>query len=794
MKDLGDKLLRELSSISLSRLYLAGMLDNIAGSAAEALEADACAILLLDDARTTLTLKASRGLSQEAVNHIRLPQNKGVSWKIVREQRPVALAYAKSDPDYYNVPQSGEDRFSSMMGAPIMDGAECLGVIYVQTVEPRDYSQDDLELLQEIATLAAGSINAGWHIERTQERVRFLSTLNEMSRRVNATDDLDEISGLVVRCAAEVTRARIQIIWTAEGQSPSVRHFPEATGDAEYLRLVREGIVAHVIKTRLPVKIDDIATESAFDGLGRVAMRSVLCHPIILQDETLGAILLADHVSKPDGYFATFTQEESSQLSDIAQVAAQAMHRSKTRRDLACALERNKRNARELSILFELSISMQQAINLDDLLAVILSCVTVGEGLGFNRAMLFLVNENAGTLQGVLGLGPDTGEDAARDWKNITDQMTKGVGLVQWLLNRDPGEIKRTRFNALAESLSLSLASNAAPARAVKTMSPVNVKTSADMTGEDQDFAKALGCARFAVIPLVARENAVGAILVDNLYNGKPITDEDLALLTRFSAPTAWALENMRLVDRLSRTNRELITLESRMAQVERMSALGEVSAELAHEIKNPLTVIGGFARRLLSGAAGGVGADYAGIIVQEVERLETLLQGTLDVTRGQFDNRKPADFNQIVREVADLYWRVMAEEGIELKLDLAQDLPLVNIDSAQIKQALINLTINAVEAMSCKKHKLPRRLRIATAKSSGETPGVNLVISDTGGGIAPRDMPDIFNPFFTTKPAGTGLGLSLCRKIVRLHKGVMEIDNRLGVGVTFTLILPNGR
>lgn len=309
MIDLGEKLLKELSGISLSRLYLAGMLDNIAASAMEALEADACAILLLDEARATLTLKASRGLSSEAVNHIRLPIGRGISWKIVRERGPVALAHARDDPDFYNVPQSGEDRFTSMMGVPIMERDDCLGVIYVQTVAPKDYSSDDIALLQEIASLAAGSIQAGWSIERTQEKVRFLTALNDMSRRVNATDDLAEVSAIVIQCASEVTRARTQIIWMVEDDSPSVRHFPEATGDPEYLKPVRDGIVSQVIKTRSAVKIDDISHESSFDALGRVAVRSVLCHPITLQDEVLGVILLADRVSKPDGYFAPFTQE-----------------------------------------------------------------------------------------------------------------------------------------------------------------------------------------------------------------------------------------------------------------------------------------------------------------------------------------------------------------------------------------------------------------------------------------------------------------------------------------------------
>jgi hypothetical protein len=790
---MSEQLLLELSAVSLSRLYLADMLDNITASAAEALDADACAILLLDGAGETLTLKACRGLSSEAINHIRLPKGKGVSWKIVRERRPLALASVRDDPDFYHVPQSGEDRFASLMGVPIMEGDDCLGVIYVQTVDARDYSQDDSALLQEIANMAAGSIRAGWHIERTQEKVRFLTALNDMSGRVNSTDDLAEISSHVIKCAAEITQARTQVIWTARDGLPSARHFPEATGDSEYLSPVRDGIVAHVMNTRAAVKIDDIFSQSAFPALDRVAAKSVMCHTMTLQDEVLGAILLADRVSRPDGYFAPFTQGEFAALSDIAKVAAQAFQRAKTRHELAFAHKKNEIHTRELSILFELSVAMQQAISLEGLLSMILSCVTVGEGLGFNRAMLFLVNENGGELQGVLGLGPDTGEDAARDWKNTTDQLKTGAGLVDWLLKRDPDEIKRTRYNAFVSSLAIPVSSDSAPARAVRSRSPINITGLADMTAEDRQFAKSLGCDRFAVIPLVARENAVGAILVDNLFNDRPITQEGLALLTRFSAPAAWALENMRLVDRLSRTNRELITLESRMAQVERMSALGEVSAELAHEIKNPLTVIGGFARRLPSTHASETAAGYAGIIVREVERLETLLEDTLNVTRGQFDNRKPADLNQIVRDAADLYWRVMAEEKIEMQLELAPDLLPVSVDAAQIKQVIINLTINAVEAMSCKRHKLPRMLKIATSKSDDAEPGVVIVFSDTGGGIAQRDMPEIFNPFFTTKPTGTGLGLSLCRKIVRLHKGAMEIDNRLGVGVTFTLTLPNG-
>ncbi|MBI4666936.1 MAG: GAF domain-containing protein [Nitrospinae bacterium] len=795
MKNLGENFINELSGITLARLYLTNMLDQIADTAQRYLKGDASAILLLDEEGRTLSLKASRGLSEEAVNSIRVPKGRGLSWKIVRERRPVAVSDVWSDPDFYYIPESGEAKFKSLLGSPIIDGDDCLGAIYIQNIEPREYTQEDMANLVRVAQAVAGAIRARWFLERSQEKVRALSEINDLGRLINSTDDPHEMARLAAKYAASLTGARTQLVWlVSPGGELVEQHIPEGPGDQWYLKPVRDSLVRQVMETRHLIRIDDIEAQTGYEGLNRVALRSLICLPMSYQETTLGVALIADRVTG-SGYLAPFSAEEVASLTEVARTAAHGLFRARTRFQLQEALDVNRQNVKELSILFQISTAMQRVIDLDDLLRVILSCVTVGQGLGFNRAILFLANENNNTLQGMMGMGPSSPDEAGRTWSNIESQFIQGQDLIQWILSRDPQEILSSPFNHLARSLRAPMDGDNALAMAVGKREAVNIHGYDAMTFEDREFSRLLGCDRFAVAPLLAHDRTLGVILVDNMYNGKPITDSDLALLTRFSAPAAWAISNVKLLDALSAINKELVTLESRLAQVERMSSLGEISSELAHEIKNPLMTIGGFARRILAQSTT-TKIDvkkYAGIIMREVERLEGLLRDTLDATKGFAGSRKNVDLNQIIRESIELYWRKMAEERIKAELDLSHELKEVFCDPAQMKQLFINLILNSIEAMACDRHpRIAKRLKITTSlvqAEGGEMARIGL--ADTGGGIPPRDLNEIFNPFFTSKPGGTGLGLSLCKKITRLHGGSLEIDNRPGDGVTFTITLP---
>jgi len=778
--------------LTRAQLDLQSLLDHVARKAAEQLGAEAAVLLLLDESRQTLILKASVGLIGVAVNTVRLPKDRGVSWKVIRENRPVALRVARDDPDFEFVPLSGEDRFTSFLGVPVSDGEEILGPLYVQTAGPRDFGEEDTRKLAALAAEAASAIRAARDFDRLQGKVRSLGGLNAIAQAINATNNIAEIMRHAMRACGELIGARNCVLWVAGPGGALDAHAPESAGDLEWMRPVREGIARAAISARQPVYVPDIMRDKTHPSLERVASVSVLCVPMVFEDCALGVMLLADKTTGAHDYFTAFSSEESQLAQSLAQTLAQAIHRAQTYERLRVTLEENTRNVRELSILFELSMAMQRTLTLDDLLRVILSCVTVGRGLGFNRAILFLINESTGLLQGMIGMGPDSPEQAGQIWSSLSSQPSED--LVPWLVHRDPYAIERSQFNRHAKSLRFEVAGAAASTilkRVVKERVTVNVRGPQDLDAADSPLRDALGTEWFAIAPLVARDATLGAIVVDNKYNLNAITDPDIRLLGRFAAPAAWAIDNVRLFERWASANKQLLNLESQMARVERMSTLGELAALLAHEIKNPLVSIGGFARRLASAVPPDSDEQrYTRIIVEEVERLETLLRTALDVSKDVELQRIASELNPIVEDCANFYWRLMLERGIEVSMRLAPDLPKALIDPTWIRQVVVNLILNAIEAMSNQPSGQPRHLTLETAPVT-DRGRVRFRIADTGGGIASDDINSIFSPFFTTKPEGTGLGLSLCKKIVRLHHGTLEIDNQRGVGVTFTIELP---
>lgn len=794
MKKAGREFIDGLSGISLSQFYLTEMLDKIVGATVRLMQADACVLFLLDESRQTLLLQASVGLEEGVAEIVRLPRGKGISWRIVTEKKTVSIADAKNDPDFYFVPESGEERFSSMLGVPILDEGECIGVLYTQTFDAREYTEEQIALLEEIATQVAGSVKTAWFLERAKERARILSDLNTFTQIISDTSEIEEILLAVARYTAQLTGSRAQMLWLVDEEGDlQEAYLSEEVDDGERLKSLKNIIVEPVARDKVAIKIDEIESDDRFSALKDFFRRSALCQPMVFGERVVGVICVADRRSYRGDYFYAFSGEEAQSLLSIAQIAAHAVVRAKTHKKLETALDENRQNAEELSILFQLSLAMQRALSLDELLKVILSCVTVGEGLGFNRAAIFLIDEAANKIYGELGMGPNSEEDAGKIWSELGASFQMPTDLVKWLLDRDLSELTDSQFNRKITAFTSTMKVDSVMARAVKEKKAINVIGGANLTEGDTDLVAALSNDHFAVAPLIAHDNVVGIILVDNYFNQSPITEKNIELLSRFATPAAGAIGNIMLFERLSSANSQLLTLKKQMAQAERLSTLGEIYAELAHEIRNPLVTIGGFARRLLSGVKNkeDIGR-YASIIVAEVERLEKLLTDTLSISReGVGPNMQEINLGAIVDQSIDLYWKLIKEENIELAIEKDPDLPKVDGDEAQIKQVVINLLLNSIEALSCKTDQDTKTLFVSIGATNEKTPSVRLVIGDNGGGIAPKDLKQIFEPFYTTKSGGTGLGLSLCKRIIRSHHGVMEIDNKPGVGVSFTITLP---
>ncbi len=247
---------------------------------------------------------------------------------------------------------------------------------------------------------------------------------------------------------------------------------------------------------------------------------------------------------------------------------------------------------------------------------------------------------------------------------------------------------------------------------------------------------------------------------------------------------------NHSLEQKVEERTVELKAAQARLLQSEKLWSLGQLSASIAHEINNPLAGILTFTKLLQREAERDVPDDARRadivrnlkLVQRETERCSAIVRNLLDFARERPMELKDVDLNAVVNESLQLVGHQIAMLGESVEKNLTP-LPPVHGDFGQLRQAVVNVALNACEAMS-----RGGKLTIATSAPNG---AVELMISDTGPGIAPEHLPRIFDPFFTTKEQGTGLGLSVVYGIVQKHHGTIEVRSQPGNGATFTIRLP---
>jgi signal transduction histidine kinase len=252
------------------------------------------------------------------------------------------------------------------------------------------------------------------------------------------------------------------------------------------------------------------------------------------------------------------------------------------------------------------------------------------------------------------------------------------------------------------------------------------------------------------------------------------------------------AQRHRELAETLAETNRRLEQVQEEARRAERLAALGQLSAGLAHEIRNPLGVIKGSAEMLNKKlqATDTVTAELAGYISSEVNRLNTIVSRFLDFARPHELDLHPQEIPGLVDRALKAVRDRWPEAQVQVERHYAENLPLVPVDGDLCEQVFTNLFLNAYEAMGSKGGKL--QVRIAVAHSDGR-PGVEVEVEDSGPGVAPELRGQIFNPFFTTKTSGVGLGLSIVSKIVDDHRGRIRLASKPGKGACFRVFLPVG-
>jgi len=319
-------------------------------------------------------------------------------------------------------------------------------------------------------------------------------------------------------------------------------------------------------------------------------------------------------------------------------------------------------------------------------------------------------------------------------------------------------------------------------------------ETESTALAEERNRLSEIGAAMAAMragvtIPLVASQRVVGFLCVLDDRVAEAFASDELAAMLEVGDQAAITIENSRLYEK--------------MKERDRLAALGEMAAGLAHEIRNPLGAIKGAAQYLDPAQLQGADGEILQIIVEEVNRLDGVVAQFLDYSR-PFPSAASEKFQST--DLNDVLWKTMKliesslPENVVLELDLTPGLPALHADAEQLKQVFINLALNAVQAMPdggrltvrTRRPHAPIELGLSESTPRYSADQVEVRFADTGEGIQEDALDRIFIPFYTTKTKGTGLGLAISQRIVKGHGGTIEVQSRVGEGSEFILRFPS--
>jgi hypothetical protein len=422
---------------------------------------------------------------------------------------------------------------------------------------------------------------------------------------------------------------------------------------------------------------------------------------------------------------------------------------------------------RELMLLSIISQSFFQPFSLEDNLLVVLTALTSGSGVGFNRAMLFLKSDDR--LKGEMWLGPRSAEEAGFIWEVLS---TPGIGYVEIV------EHNRALVNKNEDTLSARLKGLIYPADDENALIPasaacrkeiLHVRDASNEPLVDRRFLNVIGVDEFLCIPLLARDDIVGEIILDNAITRTPISPSDIKLA---------GICGLMAGNYIHST-----TLHRKLLNMEKMAAMGEMAMFVTHQLRNPIVAIGGFSDQLLK-------PDFPEekrvrnltIIRDEIRRLEDIIY-----QMGHFlkvSLKEPVYFDPgpaIAAVLASPQVQSRAKEyTLNVKLDAC--LPEVLCDPTSFGEVLRNLIDNAFDAT-------PAGGAITVRGYRKSPTAFALSVRDTGRGITNPAKAQLFQPFFTTKDKGMGLGLPFIKRVMDTCGGTTEVLSRVGRGAMFKLI-----
>lgn len=561
-------------------------------------------------------------------------------------------------------------------------------------------------------------------VEQLRERLTRLEVFYRVSDATHTARSPRKILRLVLTEAVRITKASSGSIILINPNT-GLLDIEAAVGLTPKARQIKlkpgQGVTGWVAQTGQPLRVPDVAAHPLYVP-ARKSVRSELAVPLEIEGQVMG-VLNVDS-DRTDA----FREADQELLVALAQHSARVLHN-------AWLLEKLKQKTRQLETLFEVGQTIVSATSLEETLKRI-----TAHGVKLMRAKVC----------SLLLLDPD-GE-------KLILKAFHGAG---------------ERY-ATKPSLRVADSQMGVVVRRKRPLALLNVQESDRF--QHIEIAKGEGLVSLLSVPLLYRDHAIGAL---NVYTAEQhrFDNEEIRLLSALAHLSAIAIEKARLYEKV-------VDVEEQLRQNEKLSALGLLAAEIAHEIRNPLTVMKMLIHSLnLEFGAGDPRAKDVAIVTQKMAQLDKIVDRFLRFARTSEPQFRSENLNTIVEDVLLLVRHKLGQQGIELRKRLASPLPSVLCDRTQIEQVLLNLILNAAQAMPG-----GGTLTLSTTR---EEAAVSLRVADTGEGMTPARQKELFQPFLTSKPSGTGIGLAIVRKIVDTHRGQIEVRSRPAKGTQFRIRLP---
>ncbi|RJQ45174.1 MAG: PAS domain S-box protein [Nitrospiraceae bacterium] len=837
------KVIHEVGKAITSILNIDDLLPYICKEVSKVFHVTGCILRLIEG--DMLLIRASFGLPDTIRKKMTLNLGEGIAGHVALTGEPLVIDDVSKMPENLRVP---EIQATSVLCVPLTIGDNVIGTLGLYDKQDEwgitTFTKEDFNTLMTFASVSSIAI----------ENARLYRA--ELEKEKEVTQTKDYLKSLIDNSAdAIITSDTEGIILSWNKGAEIIYGFKED----------------EVIGKFLPM-IPQFLTEEEKNFMQKIKQKETLRNLETIRQTKNGRLIEVSLTLSP-------ILDSAGKVTGISGISRDISEKKMVEKELI-------RKNQELSRLFFINSVVRSTLELDKLLKMVLTVVTMGDGLGFNRAILFLLDDSGNLLNGIMGVGPASPEEAKNIWLSMEG---KSLGAIIDDIENGPVFLD-SYLDRLSQNLIVNLDADSILSRCIREKRPFNIQSAKSEPLVTPYLIQMVGAEAFGIVPLVSRDKVIGLIWVDNLFTGKPIKDEDLQFLMGFSSHIASAIENARLFENvslarsemknifesitdmvyftdndftikrvnqavvrrigkseeeligkkcyeifhgknepwdacphsksvslgkpfvgeiedpylggtfvvsnspivdstgnivgtvhLSRDITELRTLRERVVHSERMAALGELAARVAHEIRNPLISIGGFARRLEKKLSDDT-AEYARIIVNEVTRLENILKEILGFVKSSRVNKVRVDINDVVTNIINFITPAIIEKQNIMVKELS-DTPLISaVDPDRIKEALLNIITNASQATD------HGTIIIRTRRENDEA---IIELSDTGYGIRPEDLKNIFNPFFTTKPQGTGLGLAVTHKIIQEHGGKIKVESAVGSGSAFRIYLP---